>query len=81
MSDIKAKNPVTGELETRDSDSWKTEMKEDGLYFLADHDMADQSQEQMKKRLTIWLFNGKLFAAHETHVFPKPIGGQALILQ
>ena len=41
MSDIKAKNPVTGELETRDSDSWKTEMKEDGLYFLADHDMAD----------------------------------------
>ena len=41
MSDIKAKNPVTGELETRDSDSWKTEMKDDGLYFLADHDMAD----------------------------------------
>lgn len=40
MSSITAKNPVTGETETRDSDKWKVEAKDDGIYFLSDADNA-----------------------------------------
>ncbi len=40
MSSITAKNPATGETETRDSAAWKTEMKADGLFFLSDADNA-----------------------------------------
>ena len=40
MSDITAINPATGETETRDSAAWKTEMKEDGLFFLSAPDNA-----------------------------------------
>ena len=40
MTNITAKNPATGEIETRDSREWKTEMKDDGIYFLSDADNA-----------------------------------------
>ena len=40
MSDITAINPATGEIETRDSEKWKVEAKDDGIYFLSDADNA-----------------------------------------
>ena len=40
MTNITAKNPVTGEVETRNSDEWKVEAKDDGLWFLTEADNA-----------------------------------------
>ena len=40
MTDITAKNPITGEVEIRNSDKWKVEAKDDGIWFLTDADNA-----------------------------------------
>ena len=56
MTDITAKNPVTGEVEIRNSDKWKTEMKDDGLWFLTEADNAAvfaEAEEESKRIVEI----------------------------
>ena len=56
MTDITAKNPVTGEVEIRNSDKWKTEMKDDGLWFLSEADNAAvfaEAEEEAKRIVEI----------------------------
>ena len=56
MSDITAKNPVTGEVETRNSDEWKVEAKDDGIYFLSDDDNAAvfaEAEEEAKRTVEL----------------------------
>ena len=56
MTGITAKNPVTGEVETRSSDKWKTEMKDDGIWFLTEADNAAvfaEAEEEAKRTVEL----------------------------
>ena len=60
MTDITAKNPVTGEVEIRNSDKWRTEMKSDGLWFLTEDDNAAvfAEAEEEEKRIVELQWDG-----------------------
>tara|TARA_B000000609_G_scaffold148401_1_gene132068 strand:+ start:551 stop:889 length:339 start_codon:yes stop_codon:yes gene_type:complete len=57
MTDITAINPATGKTETRDSDKWKVEAKDDGIYFLSDDDNAAvfaRAEEDAKRTVELY---------------------------